>query len=495
MNITFKNPIATGFNPDLQNIQFWDIASNTTLPPGKFFVMGKGNVLTYQQMFDKGATHISRLEMPWSDLNAVIAMNYAGKGYTDVPRNREIWEQTAAPGVDENTYTLWSQGGVSQYMSNAWWPNGPYSEEQARAKGRSVGLASYAFHVGEATENTEWAIADWPMWGYFYNEYVPRVRNNFEPRGIPWRVAHDYLVIGLPDQYYLGRLSKAAQKAAFNAPYSAWPFTQYSPGGTLNETTAIMVTVYPGEPWADSKVVSVFYQMECYRKMGKSPGIVASNKHEWRPNNFAAIKFTDGKVYRSDKVDCDPAACITYGCGAFIHGDNFILWGGRKKVSDITKLDLPYSFSGTSDYWLPDGSSNYQLNAFPRYTLSGTGTTGFAGVEDMFAFGMKMYSETFALTEGGTRAFLKYRIRTVGGTWSDFIEVSNVGMDDMSDAWHESRGYVFSQMKDNMLSVYWLWEKADGIKREIEFIHPTNPSISYNAFVAGNCMHAQTINL
>lgn len=519
MEVSFVNIIPSAFNPAGHNVQYFDIADDLTLPSDKFFTVNYGagyqaainqhvDIIPRAQAFAKGLTHIPRLILPyphkpdgsidyqgdWSTINGLLN---AGKGYSDVPQNNGIWGRTDHGGPDN--YVNFCQGYGCSFLNTRYWPTGPLNEADSIQAANNTGLPEYALHIGETEEGTEYMSQDYTMWDWFYTRLKQRYIDKYDALGIKWWIGHNYFNIGWPDMYYLqdNRMTRQAYKDAFNLPYASWPVTSFSPGRSLYQTTLISIAIYIGNPDRQSDVLGDIWQMECVRKMGKEACIFLFAVHEWRPNNYNSWTYegsNPGRVYRQDKVPVDAAETLTYGFVGMVHGSGVAEWGAQGKVQSF---DLEQNHpAAPADLWQPQGSTDLLYNAFPHYAAYNQPVFyGYSGVTDMLAFGVALYGKTFQQTKGGTRKFLKHRKRVPGGTWGAWITPSNTGMDELVDSQFDKRGYILSELNGTKLAVYWLNCFADGIKYEIEFEHPTNSSLTYNAFVGGNMVHAALINL
>lgn len=506
MQVSAERGIPLSYNPDLHNNLFFDVTEDISLPDDKFYTVNIGNV-PREQAFARGLTHLPKQLLPWprnpdgsinyqGDWSAVNQLQDSGRTYSDVPQTNEVLAVADHGGPDQ--WQTFTQGGVTGTMNIRYFPTGPYTEAQAIQQGNNTGVVAHRLHVGETQEGSQYIQSGYPMWGWYNQRARQRQKERFDAIGKKSWFAHNYFTIGWPDMYYLGRNSRQFHKDAFNQPYSSWPYTLFSPGGPLNPTNLICVAVYIGHPDRKSDLLGDIWQMECIRKMGKEACIFLFAVHEWRPNNWGSLKYrpedgpNPGTVWRQNKVPIDPGEALTYGFAGCVHGSGSAEWGAQGRVSEFTLGD---DYSGkTADLWQALGSTEIQNHThFPHY--GPYHFYGYTGIGDMFAFGVRLYCKTWKFTAGGSRKFLKWRKRLAGGSWGAWKTPSNNGMDDLADAHYDEEGYVYSELKNNLLAWYYLNPRANGLKYEIEFEHPNNSAATFNTFVAGNMVKAGLINL
>jgi len=97
---------------------------------------------------------------------------------------------------------------------------------------------------------------------------------------------------------------------------------------------------------------------------------------------------------------------------------------------------------------------------------------------------MRLYAKTFGQTDGGERAYLRFRID--GGAW---ITPSNFKADELIDAYKQQRGFVLSQSKDGKTAWFYHNSFADNNWHTIDVQLPNGQVVSHR--VAGNGIHAK----
>ncbi|TKT89465.1 hypothetical protein [Dyadobacter frigoris] len=480
----FVNPIPDTFDPAVGNVQYLDIAPAIQLPTDHAWIVQRG-VYTIAQILAKGATHIPNGQLDWgnADYATVIpAQRDAGITYSDVPLNNVIWSMPRNESIPEQWVSNPPGQGWPFIYNLQVWPNGPLNEADSIGKANISPVVDHACHIGETEENWPAISSHWPMWGWFYTRCAERLTARFTNRGISWYMCHNYFHIGYPDMFYLGRLSASDQKAAYNRPVTDWPATGFQPGGTLAATNTIAHAVYLGAPDKESVMYDTVYLMGATKKYGKKSAIFAFLVHEWRPNNHQNVNYPDGTYYQSGKVPICPADTFNLGHLGHIHGNLTLEWGGASKSSH-REIFAEYA---QSPMFFPTGST--ELAPMPHFGRSGY--YPYTGLADIYNLGVKHFADLWKEVEGGTDAFLKYRLD--GGAW---ITPSNTGMDEIIDAKDQRRGYVFSRRKSGKIAYYWLNQYGGGASHSIEIVSPVDPAVIWTGTVSSNMALSQIRNI
>lgn len=487
----FKQQIPSNYKPESKMPQWADIAPNLKLPNGHMFFLNRGD-WSIEQVLQKGVTHISHYQIPRPNGDESYALELKEKGitYNDVPVMPQIFNLPDT-GIDN-----WVNGYNTRY-----WVNGPLSDEEAISQAkRHVWLD--ALWIGETMEGNYYMPVDKHMWVPFYKQLKKQYQEKFGSRNIPWYICHNYFM-PWPTQYNLGQeSSKQEYKDLLRLPLDKMPRSNFSPGGSLSETTLIMEAVYPGAPdIQQSSVLDTIYKMNVIRKLGYEAGIFLSSVFEYKPNNHFENVFEDGKYYEQGKIPLDPNLLIAFTFYSQRWGKVFVEWGGPGKVnggrifnSKTFEPTLWYKNGSTT----PDISSkNPDTNDIFKYISSpnfhhakdgGIGYYGYSGGTDLASLGEQLYADTWGKLESGKEQFLKFRIDN--GNW---ISPENKQMDDVVNARYDKRGLVDSISLNG--EICWNYQNCFGDNKwhNIDVELPNGRIVSER--VSGNGIHVKVQSL
>ncbi|REA63457.1 hypothetical protein DSL64_03135 [Dyadobacter luteus] len=463
----FNTVIPDVFDPSTQVTQWADIAPDMKLPKGHVWVAAAGD-WSVDKVMSKGVTHIAHHALPWDNKTKVQQLKEGGVTYNNVPRI-EHFLHLNPQGADNfrNGYNL------------RYWPNGPLTKEQAIQKANEADISD-AVWIGETMEGTSFMPAEAEMWGHFYKRLHERYQEKWGARKIPYYIAHNYFMFWPSEMSLSLKKSRAHFKSLLHQAPNKLPETNFSPGGSLSSTTLIPEAVYIGAPDAQTgQVYESIYRMHLIRQMGYETGIFLFGVHEWRPNNLHQYKYPEGLFYNYSKLPLDPNVIIANGFIAQIFGKLYIEWGGSGKTSN--KNFDPEWYKGI---WFPKGADQPQ-EGFPHYAKPQSPSyPGYNGSSDLSYFSQKLYNDTFGKINGGSRKFLKHRLDN--GQW---ITPSQFSAEEIVDAYHDKRGFVYSETKNGQTAWFYLNSFSDNKSHDIEVELPSGAIMK--AQVSGNGIHAR----
>lgn len=466
----FINPIPASYEPWTQVAQWADIAPNMKLPEGHVWIASRG-LWSVDQVMSKGVTHIEHHSLPWENMDKVNKMKADGLTYNNVPRAQDFLHLKPS-GPEE-----WVNGYNKQF-----WPNGPLSKEQAIQKANEADINDIIW-IGQTMENVCYMPPEAQMWGDFYKRLRERYEEKWGTQKKKYYIAHNYFMFWPGDLSLSRDKSRAHFKKMLHLPVNELPKTNYSPGGTLSSTNLIPEAIYIGAPdIQQGQVYETIYRMHLIQHMGYESGVFLFGVHEWKPNNLYQYNYPEGTFYSWNKIPLDPNVIITNGFVAQVFGKLYIEWGGPGKTGN--KNFDPQWGNGV---WYPKGAITPQSN-FPYYAKPNTPYyPGYTGSSDLSYFSQKLYNDTFGQVVGGTRKFLKFRIDN--GPW---ISPSQFSAEEIVDAYHDKRGFVFSESKNGKTAWFYLNSFADNNWHDIEV--ELSPGIVTKKRVAGNGVHVRLLN-
>lgn len=466
-NQSFINPIPAHYNPSTQQTQWADIATEMKLPSGHIWIATNG-IWSVEKLMTKGVSHIANHHLPWNDVRKVERLKASGVTYNNVPRIEHFLRlKEHGPDQFKNGYNL------------KYWPNGPLTEEQAVQKANEADIND-AIWIGETMEGTSYMPPEADMWGHFYKRLRERYQEKWGSKNIPFFIAHNYFMFW-PNEMSLSReKSKNHYKKLLHLKASELPKTNFSPGGSLSATTLIPEAIYIGAPDVQQgQVYEAIYKMHIIHQLGYETGIFLFGVHEWRPNNLYQYNYPEGRFYNYNKIPLDPNVIIANGFIAQIFGKIYVEWGGSGK-STGKNFDSQWG----KGLWFPTGSKD-PVEHFPYYAKPQTETyPGYTGSEDLSYFSQKLYNDTFGKVTGGNRKYLKYRIDN--GAW---ITPSQYSAEEIVDAYHDKRGFVFSESKNGKTVWFYLNSFADNQWHTLEVELPDGSRTKDR--VAGNGVHVK----
>ena len=473
--IQAQQVISDQYDPRTGRVQWADFISPNSMPTGKVFIMRK-NEWSTQQVFQRGMTHLSKYEilhLSQAEQDQFLGPN--GKGFNDVPTTPEV---LMLPRIGADVW-LPNDSSWPNMLNGAYFPNGqPLTEQQGADKGNIADLR-YPVNVLETKENWHAVSSHWPFWRPFFQNWYNRLVARFGADNV--MLAYNYLDGFINNILWMNRQEA---KDLLRKPLNQWPGNQMLPGGTLEFTNTGCYPLYLGAidrvRW---ETFNLAYSCMVAHKAGKKQVAYWANIHEQRPNNYHYYNPlpNGGKFARMDKVPVSPNTVITLTSVAYIFGDGNIGWGFTGKISGEKRWSQPW-LQGSELYWKPGEENTSDLSQFPYLTPSDREYyTCYTGVEDVMAMTTEALNNTWGLTHGGVKGFLKVRVN--GGSW---INPVNADADDLVNAQYDQHIAGYYQLKNNVLS-YWLCDPyADNTTRLIEFEHPTQPGTIYQIEIATN---------
>jgi hypothetical protein len=471
----FLNFVPQSYDPEKQFFQWGSVGKDISLPKGHVFVLRKG-IWPLNQIAKKGITHFSNYDLPWqTDLSEVTRLRNAGLTYNDVPKEVTIFN------LQPNGEDRWENGYNLKY-----WKNGPLSDQESINAANQTDIG-HALWIGETEEGAGYMPSSMRMWKVFYKRLNERYKEHFGKRDIPYYIAHNYYT-PLPLTYDLDMISiKDAKRLLTMAP-SEMPYSEYSPGGNLSSTNLIMEGIYLGPPdIQNSGVFKTVFKLETIKHLGYSGGIFLTGAHEWRPNNLEKYSYQDGVYYNYSKMPLDPSVVVNYGFLAQVFGKVLVEWGTSGIQEGIKMWDKNWM----SGLWIPESTgkleyfNNQHASSFPYLAESNT-FGGFNGSQDFCQFSQQLFTDSYALVEGGQDEYLKFRID--GGKW---IEPENFKANDIINAYHEKRGIVHSRRLNEKTVWFYLNPFADNTQRDLEIILPNGQVVVKK--VSGNIVHVTSV--
>lgn len=470
----FLNHIPQNFDPEKQLQQWTDIAPDMVLPKGHVWI-ARVNVNLRDVALKKGVTHLSKYDLPWAKdgepQDAVMKYKDAGLTYNDVPRP-EHFMQLGGTG---------QSGWVDGYNTAFWKLPDAKTEEYAIRQANWADINDVVW-VGETMEGESSLSSDKPTWGFYYKRLRERYKQKWGDT--PYYIAHNYF--NFPSGFMVlgNQNSRQYSKDVLRMSPEQLPHSDWSPGGTLSSTNLIVYAVYKGAP--DLQLSSVLESIFCYKvwqNMGYNPGAFLFGVHEFRPNNSYEYKYPEGTFYHQDKIPLDPATHIAHAFTAQVHAKLFIEWGGKGKSGN------KYFGARTNGVWQAAGSTNkIEGDVFPEFSKDdprhGNGAWGYSGSEDLSYFGTRLYYDTFAQVDGGTVQWLKFQLDK-----NSVVNPSQFSVDEVIDAYHEKRGYVYSVTKSGKTAWYYYNAFADNKAHTLTVVLPNGKTVSQ--IVAGNGIHTR----
>jgi hypothetical protein len=500
--VLFFNPIPSGLNTRRQRTQWVEVMGPTTLPAGKAWIQRTG-AYTSEECISRGVTHFSSYDLVHMESAEVTALMTAGKTYDSVPRPEAFFGLTYDPSKPDDAVD-----GYGIHYNPRWYPNGPFNQAQAEAKGYAMGLG-HAIFIGETEEGTSWIAPNHPMWRWFWNIFCQRMAAKWTALGIQWFVATNYFHFELFDWSELGKKTRSVHKAKFARPISEWEGNDYTPGGTKAASNLICEGIYLSAPdGVRKRVLQHIFRCLINRKLGYFTCTFLFGQHEWHPNSFGSVHYdeewypTDGEfgtLYRSDKITLDPNDIMSFIVWGKEFGDIYHEWNASGK---ITTDDLGYAWNA-QDLWFPgdgdtptaqapepDGGSSTIAVDFPHYSVPGGSSKGWR--YNWSAFGVRMYSETFGkvVGSGSTAGFCEYRMNGSGSWLTPQVNEA----DEVTDAFFDERAIVRYRRKGGQIAIGYFNQSAPNTKQTIEIRHPSIPGVVYTATVCGSATHVVLIN-
>ncbi|KAA0990490.1 hypothetical protein [Dyadobacter aurulentus] len=485
--VTFVNTIPANYDPTTLLPGFMEVSPQISMPPGHVFVQPPTKqTYSWAQTMQKGSTHYNRNNLMNEGSIASFKANYPGRDYNGVPTIPAIF------GLPCNGEELWVDG-----YNKKCWPNGPFTDAQARAKAHETWNAGNATNlwIGETMENFPFMPADKPMWNSFYDELAKLYEAKKGQDQKPFYLCHNYYSASPYNLNHTGT-SRAQWEAMYSQEPSQWSLKSlYHAGGSLSRTNTVMEAIYYGPfDLNPGSTLNTLFLMEIWKKLGKNTGMFLFNQNEWAPESFTVgTPYAEGTLFRSDKPLHSPSFQILMGFLAHEYGNIFVDWGTILKQPESKK---PVSFyqpiNQSMDYWRPAPGGPA---SFPFYYLLGVGLPAqdfyipLGGSGDYTYFGNLLWMQTGGQVAGGSPVYCSYRLD--GGSW---VERKANGSDIIS-AYFDKRGLARCRISGNKMMIYYFNVFADNLKHAIEIKHPSNPSKTYTGTVAGSGIHAVVVDL
>lgn len=463
----FKNAAGTviplAYDPAVQTAQWADIIS-FKLPKGHFFVAPKGEWNNEQQLA-AGVTHVSHFSLPWDNPNKLEEMRAAGITYSDVQRP-ENFIPLYPSGPDK-----WVNGYNLRY-----WPNGPLTEQESIVAADRQMI--HNLNINETEEGNSFMPKDQPMWGNMYKRWRFRQVKEFDEKGIPSYLSHNYYTLGLPElnaDSQRGKSFEYSKNPNTEGSYELWK------AGSLKDNNLICIGIYLNAPDIQLGIpYNTIYQSINNKSAGQYSAVFLAGVHEWRPNNLHQVKYSNGNYYQYEKMPLEPNLIINSGFLSQVYGAGSIEWGGAGKqtVRDVNVIDR-------SGIWFPTGATSPQ-GGFPHGTTTNNYYLPYTGEVDLLAFGTKLYANTFGQVAGGETLYLRHRID--GGPW---VTPFQSNADEVTEAFFEKRGLVYAQLKGGRIAWFYMNPFADNLAHKLEVILPDGRTITDT--VSTTAVHAKLI--
>ena len=457
--LVWVNPVPASWVP--ANVSTWpEYSTAITLPENKVYIQNPHTEgQTIAQLLRLGVTHYSQR---WINTEAGLP---AEKTYNDVPQTRQLLNLNFANGA---------------FVKNI-------TEGQARAAGRSMVLP--AVWVGETMEGDDWLEPSNANWGFFYDEISKRYQAQFRLDGKRRYIAHNYFDI-LPKEYSRFNVAKLTDlRFVYSTPARYLPRGNF--GGSLSGTNTHVTGWYKGLPDDRSYIYEKLYAMQVSKKLGLYTGVFIFPVHEYLPGFswYLEAKNPDGMLSRSDKAPLAPSELITAAYLALDEGDLAIVWETDFQRSPRTN-DLVINYTGKNkDIWAP-ASGIGGPGTYPYRSVSGDGFPYYPQwTYDFFHWGILLYNQTSAVTEGGESKYAAFRLD--GGPW---IEPQADGSD-VLDAWNDKRGLAKVTKKGSVATVSYLNPSADNIPHSIEIRNPDNAGQIWQGTVFSDMIHSVNLTL
>lgn len=463
----FLNHVPQSYEPSRQVTQYQDIAPDMTLPKGHVWI-ARPTKPDAMQVIRKGVTHLPHHFLPWDNAGnkEVTRLKDAGLTYNNVPRLEVIFNLSRT-GADN-----W----VGDF-NTAYWPlpEARDSEQWAIDKANQADISDVIW-IGETQEGSSWVTPSNPLWGRFYKQLRKRYEDKWASRGFTYYICHNYFTFW-PGNLSLGN-GREKDKALLRLPANQLPHSDFSPDGQLTNTNLIVEGVYLNAPdIVTGQVYKLIFSSVVKKTLGYETGVFLFGVHETRPNNKYEYKYNEGTFYHEDKIPIDPNVHIANVFIAHTFGKLFTEWGDKGYFQNR------YFKVGTDGVWF-NALSNDQQQRFPINNPGYDGYYGYSGSMDLTYFGHKLWNDTFGKTVGGERKFLKHRIDN--GPW---ITPSGFSVDEVVDAYHDSRGFALAETKSGKTAWFYLNSFADNKWHTLSVELPNGQIVSQK--VAGNGIHAK----
>lgn len=475
----FKSPaLPSNYDPAERNPQWIETSPPMTMPAGRVYVKPPNkDTYTLAQAMSKGVTHWSKywVQDEGGEQKFRNDPTYKNKEYNDVPRIRELF------GLNYANRGGWGNKGYNP----DWWPNGPYSEQEAYEIGRRYNDPSQLL-INETMEGDDYIPENNPMW----RGYNRGVREVMDARGLPYKFAHNYFTrFGqFPNSnfYRLNEATVAQHEFLYEKPTDQWPTSLFSPGQSLAHTTLAVADVYINNTDnVDKYLYGAIFLMEVMKMMGKEGGVFAFGVHEWLPGWATQIQLPNGVFERSDKKPLDPAILMLLPFIAQEWGTTYVDWGLNIKAnSDKSKIINISEWAPGKDRFYQNG----QVKQYDGYAPNNNyfGINQYVG--DFTHYGMLNWRDVAAPFMNVTPKYLTYRVD--GGAW---VQRKANGSDSIHAYYNKGRT-VRGRFNANSALIYTFDLFADNRKHVLEVQNPNNPNQTFKGTVAGNGIQSMVVN-
>lgn len=504
-NIEFNQIIPDTFNPVLQKTTWLRNVGNMPTVNDGIWSSGIG-ISTPDEMINKGLTHISKYDLqhyPESVRNQYYNSGKVDEGIPPITP-QQLFLPDRGSGVwvppDKNYPFTWN----TRFFDYVEGQTEPLTYQQGVDKGNLYPTNATIIFF-ENTEQDHAVSSHWNFWRGYYSSLKARMDARWTANGIKYYLAHNYFTYiktlryasnhpNFPNQdaATLGESTREGHKALLNMPLNQWPSHEMLGNGTLSSTNTGCFPIYLGAPDLNNTVpYRMAFSGFIHHKANKYLAAYVAVNHEWFPNNLSEVVYPEGKFYLYNKLPLEDGLIISLALISRIFCDGWVGWFNNAGEQDPSQPRFHREYH--IGEWFPNGSSSpANLDTFPYWT-TGDQEEIFPeqGAGNITGFAMKAYHDTFGQTKGGVRKFLKYREN--GGAW---ITPSNNNADEIVDAYFDKRTFGFSEVKGNIMSVFFINSFATNNESKVlEFEHPTDSSIIYKTNFAGTTAHIAKIIL
>jgi hypothetical protein len=393
--------IPDAFEARRQITSAFEFSPDFQLPAGKIYHAPRG-INNVSSLTSKGVTGVSKYDITHLSNAEQYALMTAGKTYDEVPKTSEVLR------LPDSGQDQWVTVGGQTYNLK-YFPNGPLTYEQGRAKG-DISDTGHHVQVYETEENYDYIDRSNDMWRGYYERHMPRMKQRFDDRGIKSYTTHSYLNLGWPALYTLGNASREEHKAMLTKSIGEMPFTAYSPSGTLGLNNLIVDAVYLGTPDSTRKnILSHIYRLMVFEQMGKAGATFMSGSKEWRPNLYLKTNYEDGgRLYLQTGIANAAYEFSSHSFAGMTFGSGYLGWGYTGKTNS-RRFSADFGNAGSEKMYFPAGS-NVQGNNPHNKRDGDSKYYGYNGATDFAHCGVVAYAKTFGQTQGQNKHWPQIKI-------------------------------------------------------------------------------------
>ncbi|WP_031529224.1 hypothetical protein [Dyadobacter crusticola] len=241
----------------------------------------------------------------------------------------------------------------------------------------------------------------------FYDALMPRLRAEWEPKGIKPYVAHNYFT--KVDGEGMTLTGGKENKDLFNKPISEWPKSDLMPGGTLSGTNLLCHAYYlSSADLTRDEPYSFMFSAKVANMLDKDLILYPQSTHEHHPNNFKAVYYPDGTFFKTTKQEYNPAEVITISFIAQTFGSGIVPFGAGPKTNEQFRFSRDWHYT-SGNLWLKKAANDYSpIDQFHYWSEQEQFPGGV--FEYCIAEGVRLYTQTFAKVIHGKPEYLDFRI-------------------------------------------------------------------------------------